>query len=681
MKQEENKMTVATTNSRISYAGSGISIFQYPYEFQNKTDLGVLLQVASTGVITSLTYTTDYTVTGTQDPVTGFYLTGGTITTTNAVPSGTNIVIYRASPALQNVSITQAGPFPSKPIESALDSNILALQRALDLSSRAAHLPDGFSTTFDTTLPPNLAVTPNAAIIVNAAGNGFAAGPTADAISGAQASATAAAASASSASSSASAASTSASSASTSAAAAQAAAQAAIWRDVVFKTFADSPLTITSSDRGKLFVFDSSGGAIAVTLPQISTLDLTSPFNIGIKKESSDGNSITITRGGTDTIDGLTTKVISTPASGTTLTPDTDPSPDQWIAADFGAAAGNITVDAFTGDGTTTAFTVSVSPGSKNNTWAYIGGVEQNIATYSVSGTTLTFSTAPPNAVGIEIKSGTTLSIGTPSDGTVTRAKLATGAIAPSNGTSKSSAYSVITSDDYLEGDATSTGFTFTLPTAASASGRTFTFLKTDSTFNQITVTDGTLTKKLSTQGEMLEVRSNGTAYKLIRRYIPSTSATYSLTIGGTTTAPTLGTNVANVAKWRRVSECMEITYNLQQSSAGSAGSGAYLYPVPSGVTIDTTNVTSPTTQANTTTLNSGSRMLGVGNLQTTTAGNTSSAATLYVSAYNSTNLTVSTLAAVAQQEYPWGSNNFALSVTTLYATFTAMVPITGWEG
>jgi hypothetical protein len=57
----------------------------------------------------------------------------------------------------------------------------------------------------------------------------------------------------------------------------------------------------------------------------------------------------------------------------------------------------------FTGNGSTTAFTLGIAPLTENNTQVYIDGVYQEKGTYSVSGTTLTFSTAPPNLSGIEV--------------------------------------------------------------------------------------------------------------------------------------------------------------------------------------------------------------------------------------------------------------------------------------
>ena len=67
---------------------------------------------------------------------------------------------------------------------------------------------------------------------------------------------------------------------------------------------------------------------------------------------------------------------------------------------------GDITLDTFTGNGSTVAYTLSVSPGSENNTQVYVNAVYQNKDTYTVSGTTLTFDTAPVNNAEIEVTAG-----------------------------------------------------------------------------------------------------------------------------------------------------------------------------------------------------------------------------------------------------------------------------------
>ena len=67
---------------------------------------------------------------------------------------------------------------------------------------------------------------------------------------------------------------------------------------------------------------------------------------------------------------------------------------------------GNVTVDSFSGNNSTTAFTLSIDPGDENNTRVFVDGVYQSKANYTVSGTTLTFSTAPPSGTAIEVESG-----------------------------------------------------------------------------------------------------------------------------------------------------------------------------------------------------------------------------------------------------------------------------------
>ena len=75
----------------------------------------------------------------------------------------------------------------------------------------------------------------------------------------------------------------------------------------------------------------------------------------------------------------------------------------------------------YTGDGSTTAFTLAEAPTGEDNTIVFIDGVYQDDSTYSVSGTTLTFSTAPANSRVITVYTVTSGIIGTtPSVDTMT---------------------------------------------------------------------------------------------------------------------------------------------------------------------------------------------------------------------------------------------------------------------
>jgi hypothetical protein len=68
-----------------------------------------------------------------------------------------------------------------------------------------------------------------------------------------------------------------------------------------------------------------------------------------------------------------------------------------------GIGAASYQIQNFTGDGTTISFTLSASSFGENYTFVYINGVYQNKNTYTVSGTTLTFSEAPPVTSKIEV--------------------------------------------------------------------------------------------------------------------------------------------------------------------------------------------------------------------------------------------------------------------------------------
>ena len=56
--------------------------------------------------------------------------------------------------------------------------------------------------------------------------------------------------------------------------------------------------------------------------------------------------------------------------------------------------------DTFSGNGSTVAFTMSVAPATTSSILVAITGVVQDPSTYSVVGTTLTFSAAPPSGTG-----------------------------------------------------------------------------------------------------------------------------------------------------------------------------------------------------------------------------------------------------------------------------------------
>ena len=106
-------------------------------------------------------------------------------------------------------------------------------------------------------------------------------------------------------------------------------------------------------------------------------------------------------------------------ASGTTITFDTAPASSNKIVVyqmETGVVGVAPKIDTMTGDGSDTTLTLSVAPASENQTIVNIDGVTQHKATYSVSGTTLTFSSPPPNGSAVECITLTNMSVTTIGD-------------------------------------------------------------------------------------------------------------------------------------------------------------------------------------------------------------------------------------------------------------------------
>ena len=104
-------------------------------------------------------------------------------------------------------------------------------------------------------------------------------------------------------------------------------------------------------------------------------------------------------------------------------------SPAQFVSGLTGAILGaNYVTNSATGDGTTLVYTVSVAPGSKTNIQIYIDGVYQNKASFSVSGTTVTFTQAPPLNSSIEFMIGYAIASASGA-GSITFTQAGTGAV------------------------------------------------------------------------------------------------------------------------------------------------------------------------------------------------------------------------------------------------------------
>jgi hypothetical protein len=337
-------MSINTDNDGISpkYLGNGISkTFTFDFRVFAQTEVSVK-KTSSTGVITTLAYGTDYTVTLNSNQNSN---PGGSITTTTAPVTGESLVIVSSVPFTQTTTLTPQGNFDPNVLNDVHDKAVVLGQQLKGQNSLALRFPEADGAALNTTLPSAIVRAKKAivfdtagnvgvstsdfedqvstvqALVVQAQGSASSASSSASSASGFASSASGSATSASnfanSASGFASSASGSATSASNSATQAQAYANSLQWSGTV-NISANTTLNATYS--GKMIVVDTTAGNVTLTLPLISSLTL--PVVFGVKKRTGDANTVTITRAGTNTIDAVTSKIISVQGASVSLIPN-----------------------------------------------------------------------------------------------------------------------------------------------------------------------------------------------------------------------------------------------------------------------------------------------------------------------------------------------------------------------
>lgn len=142
-------MTISTTTNRVTYTGNGVTVaFSFPYAFFAKADLVVIETVIATGVQTTKTLTTHYTIAGSVDAL-GHYSSGGTVTAVTAPASTVTWTIYRDPTATQTTDLVENDPMPAESLEAALDYQTMLNQRTRDIAARCLQQPEGDSATID----------------------------------------------------------------------------------------------------------------------------------------------------------------------------------------------------------------------------------------------------------------------------------------------------------------------------------------------------------------------------------------------------------------------------------------------------------------------------------------------------------------------------------------------------
>jgi hypothetical protein len=159
----------------------------------------------------------------------------------------------------------------------------------------------------------------------------------------------------------------------------------------------NTSVTATAAIVTNVDTFTGNGSTVAFTLTQ-------TPYNINSTIVNINGAT---QQKSTYSLSGNIVTLTEAPRSGASIEITT-----LYNAGGSGTITGALvsTTDTFTGNGSSTAYTLAVIPSSTNYVFVNIDGVQQQRANYSLVGNTLTFTTAPPNTSKIEITSLTSSS-------------------------------------------------------------------------------------------------------------------------------------------------------------------------------------------------------------------------------------------------------------------------------
>lgn len=134
-----------------------------------------------------------------------------------------------------------------------------------------------------------------------------------------------------------------------------------------------------------------------------------------------------------------------------------------------------------------------------------------------------------------------------------------------------------------------------TLPSHSVATGEIYKVSRVGTTFGFSVIikdSDAVEITRLHTAGETVTLVSVGSSWLIVDRYIPSTTTDHgsaTALITGVTVNPTFGTLTRNKVYGRRFGDYYELDYHITMTTNGTAGTGDYVFSLPSGLNIDGT--------------------------------------------------------------------------------------------
>lgn len=162
-------MTVTFTSSdfRNQFTSTGTGPFTVTVKFTDVSDLKVI-RTSATGVDTTLTLTTDYSITPTASG-TGSGYTGGSLTLVSGLTSGQRLTVILNKPFEQPQDYRNSSDFQADTLEKGLDRLTILAAQIKEQADRSLR-PNASSTISDATIG---SITANYIVSVNSSGTGF----------------------------------------------------------------------------------------------------------------------------------------------------------------------------------------------------------------------------------------------------------------------------------------------------------------------------------------------------------------------------------------------------------------------------------------------------------------------------------------------------------------------------
>ena len=430
-------MTISSETRKAGpYTGNGLTTsFSFAFKVFTTADV-LVVRTDLSAFETTLTLNTDYSVTLNSNQDSN---PGGTVVLPTALTTGYLLTLSSQVGALQSTDLTNQGGFYPSVLNTALDKLTILVQQLKEQVGRAVKTDISSSVT-----PAQLIAT----LTTNAANAVASAASAATSAANALASQVAAAASAAAALVSQNSASSSASSASASASTATT--QAAL---ATTNGAAQVSLATTQANNSATSATNSANSATAAAASAAAAL---TSKNNAATSETNAANSATAAAGSATSAAAQLTSFKNAYYGPLATNPTTRPDSSAMQAGDeyyntsskslqvyngtsWGAAGVvfNPIQQSFSGNGSTTAFTLSQAPGVVAALLVSIGGVNQTAGVdYTLSGTTLTFTSAPPAGTNNinTVNFGVAGTIGVPANASVTPASLTSGAPSWSSG-------------------------------------------------------------------------------------------------------------------------------------------------------------------------------------------------------------------------------------------------------